>query len=211
MDTKIVCDGDCLHCPYPETPGECENAPLTYEEYLELRRIEKELLFPRTKAQKKRAIYDRRYYERHREKVLARSKNWRENNQEHVRAVARRYYEEHTDECLARGKYFYRKNRASRLSKKKEWREANPTYFSDYYQKNKDKIDARFNRNKRRYGPKQAVIREMRLARGWTQKGLADRMGLSYKTIACWEQGKNPANWERLYQVMPELQETANG
>lgn len=209
--SKIDCNGNCLNCPYPEMPEECEKAPLTYEDYIELRRIEKEFVHPKTPAQKKRAIYDRRYYEKHREKCNARRKKWREDNLDHVRAVNRRYYKEHKEECLARGKYFYRKNRASRLAKKKEWREANPTYFHDYYQKNKGRINERCDQNRRKYGPIQASIKMARTARGWTQKDLAKHMGLSYKTIACWERGINPANWEKLYQVMPELQETANG
>lgn len=207
---KIDCDGVCSRCPYPEIPAECENAPITHEEYLELREIERTLLFPKTRKQIQRAACLRRYYESHKEQVLARCKKWRSENREHVIARNKRYYQEHRDEYAARWRKRYQLHREEILAQRKLWRESNPTYFRDYYQRNKGRINSRFDQNRKKYGPKQAVIREARQARGWTQKDLAERMGMSYRTIACWEQGRNPANWEKLYQAMPELERRCN-
>lgn len=204
--SKIDCNRNCLNCPFPEMPEECKNATVTYEEFLELRAIDKELLFPKTRKQRQSAIYSRRYYESHKEQVLKKGREWRSKNREHVRARGRKYYHEHKAEYAARWEHRYKKHREEILAERKKWREQNPTYFHDYYQRNKRRINSRFDYNRQKYGPIQASIKIARTARGWTQKGLADRLGLSYKTIACWEQGKNPANWEKLYQVMPELE-----
>lgn len=203
---KIDCDGICSRCPYPEIPEECENAPITHEEYLELREIDRTLLFPKTLKQRQRAVYARRYYETHKEQVLARCKKWRSENRDHVIARNRRYYQDHRDEYDARWRKRYQLHREEILAQRKQWRESNPTYFRDYYQRNKRRINSRYDQNRKKYGPKQVAIRKARQARGWTQKNLAERIGLSEKTIAYWEQGKNPANWEKLYQAMPELE-----
>lgn len=211
MGARIVCDGNCLQCPYPEMPKECVDAAMTYEDYLEQRRIEREIISPKTRKQKLRCASQKRYYEKHKEEVQARSKRWRERNREYVKQRNKKYYQEHKDEYSARGKYFYYKSHERRLRKKKEWREKNPTYFKDYYQANKERIKKRIKHNQKVYRPVQAVIREARLARGWTQKDLAQVMGLHVGTIASWEKGQNPANWEKLYKVMPELLEVANG
>lgn len=209
MNEQLNCGGNCLKCPFPEVPQECSSAPVTYEEYRELRAIDREILFPKTRKQRQNAVYGRRYYESHREQVLERCRRWREENRDHIRARGRKYHREHKDEDAARWRKRYSIHRREILAERKKWREENPDYFREYYRKNKEAIDTRFQRNREVYGPKQAVIREARAARGWTQKELAQILGLHYKTIACWETGRNPANWERLYEAMPELKGSA--
>ncbi len=53
---KLICNHDCLNCPYPDVPEECLAEPVTYEEYKELNRIEKEIINPKTIEERKEAI-----------------------------------------------------------------------------------------------------------------------------------------------------------
>lgn len=78
----IRCDHDCLNCPYPDVPEECLSAPLTYAEYRELRRIDSELINPKTAAQKKAAARGKARYEANKEKEIAYQNAYREANKE---------------------------------------------------------------------------------------------------------------------------------
>lgn len=53
----------------------------------------------------------------------------------------------------------------------------------------------------------QEVIRQARLARGWTQAELAGRVYVSTSTVSHYENGRNLAPWDELYRVLPELEE----
>ena len=56
----------------------------------------------------------------------------------------------------------------------------------------------------------QKAIAKARKARKWTQKELAQRLGVSRSLVAQWENGMAPANWELLFGVLPELREAAS-
>ena len=68
---KLTCNHDCLNCPYPDVPEECLSEPVTYEEYKELNRIEKEIINPQTVEEKKEAIRKNAYYKAHKEHANA--------------------------------------------------------------------------------------------------------------------------------------------
>lgn len=62
-----VCNKDCLHCPYPD----CINDQLDHEDYQALDQMEREILAPPSRKQRRRAAQKRAYYEANREKVAA--------------------------------------------------------------------------------------------------------------------------------------------
>lgn len=62
-------------------------------------------------------------------------------------------------------------------------------------------------RNIARYREKQRAIKEARKARGWRQEDLARLIGVSRSALSEWETGRERADWERLYAVLPELKE----
>lgn len=119
----VVCNRDCLNCPYPDVPPECLDAPLTAEDYRQLEEIE-EIINPKTAQRRKAAARQRAY------------------------------------------------------------REAN-----------KDKAAAR-----------QSCIAQIRKARGMTQAQLAALIGVAQSTISAFERGALVADWDKLCDVLPELE-----
>ena len=65
-----VCNRDCFNCIYED----CIDGSMTHRDYQEQAAIEKELLFPKTAAEKKVAEYQKAYREANREKAIARKK-----------------------------------------------------------------------------------------------------------------------------------------
>ena len=62
-----VCNRDCFNCPYPD----CILEELEADDYAEQRRIEREIINPKSKRQEKLAAKNRAYYEANREKLRA--------------------------------------------------------------------------------------------------------------------------------------------
>lgn len=62
-------------------------------------------------------------------------------------------------------------------------------------------------RNMVLYAEKQRVIRDARQARGWRQKDLALRLGVTQACVRYYECGAVKAPWDKLITVMPELKE----
>ena len=48
----VECNHDCLNCPYPDTPEECLEAPLSLDDYRELDWLDREIIRPKTERQK---------------------------------------------------------------------------------------------------------------------------------------------------------------
>lgn len=80
----IECNHDCLHCPYPEMPEECEDAPLTYDEYKQQSWVERHLFaeVERTHRQKVNARAAEKYRNKHKEEIKERQKKWHEQHPE---------------------------------------------------------------------------------------------------------------------------------
>lgn len=55
--------------------------------------------------------------------------------------------------------------------------------------------------------PDQEVIRKARKARGWTQYELAVRLDVSIYSVCVYERGYIYAPWDKLCEVMPELEQ----
>ena len=84
--------------------------------------------------------------------------------------------------------------------RQKAYREANrdkvAEYQKAYYEANRDKVAER-----------QKAIADARKDHKWSQKELAQRLGVSRSLVAQWETGFVPANWDLLFKVLPELRE----
>jgi transcriptional regulator with XRE-family HTH domain len=50
-----------------------------------------------------------------------------------------------------------------------------------------------------------ARLRELRLAKGWTQAELAQRVGVSQKAVARWEQGTREPSWANVVALADAL------
>ena len=70
----VECNHDCLNCPYPDTPEECLEAPLSLDDYRELDWLDREIIRPKTERQKKASAKRRAYYEANREEIAAKQK-----------------------------------------------------------------------------------------------------------------------------------------
>lgn len=64
-----------------------------------------------------------------------------------------------------------------------------------------------FSRNVELYAEEQSVIKKVRMARGWSQKRLADEIGKTVGAVSHYESGRVKAPWDKLIAVMPELKE----
>lgn len=86
--------------------------------------------------------------------------------------------------------------------RQKAYREANKDKLAErqraYREANRDKLAER-----------QKVIRDARRARGLRQDDLARLLGVSCATVAIWETGAVPADWDKLLQVLPEIKGAA--
>lgn len=91
---SVVCDRDCLNCPYPDVPKECLNAPLSKG------------------RKKKSAEYYRAYRARNREKVNAQSRHYYARHRERILEYDRKCRIRNTETYGAKQKVirFARKN-----------------------------------------------------------------------------------------------------
>ena len=85
---------------------------LTNEDLALGRQIDREAVLEGMDAQaRKRAEYQRQYYEANREKVAERQRQYREANREKVAERQRRYYEAHKDEVAEYQRQYRRRKR----------------------------------------------------------------------------------------------------
>lgn len=101
--------------------------------------------------------YDKKWYERNKEKKKAAAKKWRENNPEKVAEMRRRYCREHVEEIRQKRKSYTASN-SERLSK----------YHADYRDKNRESINAKIAKYQRSIPEKRRQYRSKRRA---IQKG----------------------------------------
>jgi len=135
----MICDKDCLHCKYPD----CINDELDLADYQELDWLEKEIILPKTEAQRQKVARKKAYYEANREKVAAYMKAYREENRDKIAAYMKAYREENRDKIAARKKAYQEANRDKIAAQQKAYREAN-----------RDKINQR---KRERYQQKKAA------------------------------------------------------
>ena len=121
----------------------------------------------------RRAETNRAYYERNREKVLARQKERRAENSEEMAEYARRYYQEHKSHLLAL---------------ERQRREANPDTFRErdraWRVANADKV----NENSTRYRARRRGSSDVESGVSWRTVAARDGMACTYCGIICDEQ-----------------------
>ena len=105
-------------------------------------------------------------------------------------------------EKLKRKRIYYWENRDKELEKQRTRRKENLSARRAYDLEHQRKYRAEI---KQKYGPEQRKIANSRKRRGWTQKGLADMIGVSEYTVLNWENGHSRANWDLICGVFPEL------
>lgn len=82
-----VCNRDCFNCVFDD----CILEELEAEDYAEQRRIEREIVKPKSAKEKKIAAYQRAYYEANKDEIAARQRAYREANREKYNAYMRDY------------------------------------------------------------------------------------------------------------------------
>ena len=110
------------------------------------------------------------------------------------------YYREHLEERRAYQKAYYAQKRNRLLS-------LHPDEYFEESARRSASANASRERNMVLYGEKQCVIRDARLARGWTQTHLACLLGVTQVCVRYYETGAVKAPWDRLVRIMPELKE----
>jgi len=75
------------------------------------------------KRAKRRRNWTRRYYDRHREYLLARNREWCEKNKERVKEYRRQYQQQHREEIRAYSKKWYEEHKEERKRRSKRWYE----------------------------------------------------------------------------------------
>lgn len=83
----------------------------------------------------------RRYRQANPDKVRAAQRRWKECNQRHVRQYQKQYYEVHVEYLRASAARYYYENRDQYLERMRRWRAENPSYWHEWQQKNKEKVN----------------------------------------------------------------------
>lgn len=94
----------------------------------------------RTEKNKK---YQKSYYEKNKEKCLARGKAWRLENKEQLKELHAAWYQQHAEEENAKALQYYYDHQEERIEYQKEYNKKNPEYKQQHYQANKEKYKQR--------------------------------------------------------------------
>ena len=107
--------------------------------------LEKEIIDEKARNRE----YQKRFYEKNKDKILARHKDWREKNQDYMKT----YREKNRDKMLEQNKLYYQNNKKKRAKYNETWRKKNSDkvnqYRRQYRQNIKNKtqevVNAQFN------------------------------------------------------------------
>lgn len=185
-----ICDKNCFACPYTD----CINDTMDADDYAEARGRDKLLQCPtgqgrrpyrsveaqRREQMDRKNAYNRAWYDKNREALLAKAKARRESDPEYaaqrkayrrahylanrdaILARQKAYYQEHREEYAARSKAYYDANRA-RVGEKN--RTYNETHHAErlatnraYRERHREEINAKA---RERYRVKQEASRDM--------------------------------------------------
>ena len=102
-----VCNRDCFNCAFDE----CILEELEAEDYAEQRRIEREIVKPKSAKEKKIAAYQRAYYEANKDEIAAKKRAYREANKDEIAAKRRAYREANREKYNAYMREYKRKQR----------------------------------------------------------------------------------------------------
>ena len=93
------------------------------------------------------ADYQRKYRQKHMEKIKAKKREYHQQNKEEIAAKRREYYQKNKEEIAAIMVKYYQQNKEKVAAKKREYRQENKeeiaAYQREYHQKNKEKLAAK--------------------------------------------------------------------
>ena len=181
----IDCTRDCLNCPYPEMPEECEELEPTPWELGVMSSVEKGLKKAR-KARRAKQIDDRHA-----------------KAQAHIAQARKARCMSQTALAAAVGCNLWTIWSWENGRNKANWDKLLPTLpeLKAVYE-DVAKYEAQCEEDR---AGEQAWIARVRKERGITQKDLAAAIGRAPGTVCSWEKGHRQADWDRLCKALPEL------
>lgn len=99
----IECDYNCLECPYPEMPKQCENMPATPRERREISGRNSRRKWTPEQLERKRAKA-REYYYNNKERCNANSLAWHRKNADFIRDLQRKRRYDNVKKYAAAGR-----------------------------------------------------------------------------------------------------------
>lgn len=96
------------------------------------------------------------------------------------------------------------------ISKKKYLKFYYHERWKEICEERKKAMSEYYERNKAMYAKEQAVIKTVRLEKGWSMKRLATEIGRSTGSVGHYETGRVKAPWADLIKAMPELEGRVN-
>lgn len=75
----------------------------------------------------------KKYYQEHKEIILARNKKWREEHKERMHELQTAWERAHPNRSHGNGSNYYEKHKDKAIAYKKEWLKKNPNYSHEYY------------------------------------------------------------------------------
>ena len=103
-----VCDRNCFNCVYED----CICDDLNAEDYALQRKVEREIVIPKTRKEVRTAAKKKAYYEANRDEIAAKQKAYREANRDEIAAKQKAYREANRDKYNRYMREYYHKRKA---------------------------------------------------------------------------------------------------
>ena len=159
------------------------------------------------RKQKKKARA-RAYYLKNREKLAAQQKAYYEANKDKLAERQRVRRETNRDKVAEDRHAYYEANKGKIAEYKRAYRERNKSKFAEdghaYYEANKEKL-LEYGRVYRMTRTPNEAFRTWMQETGTTQTALAEKIGVTPRTISNWYTGTSPINMQKLRAALPTL------
>jgi len=147
------------------------------------------------------------YYQKNKEKIIARERLRYKEKKDSIRSKAKKFYEENRDKILDQQKEYVSKNKESCYAANKRWRQKNSQivkqYERDYFEANKEKINKRsklYIEKRKATDPLFAFKSRLRASVRGAFKRIAQNKPANTETLlgVKWEEAK--AHFEKLFK-----------
>ena len=233
MAEEIVCDGNCLKCPYPDVPDQCLDKPLSASELrtavsIDLQSVKHSVLDPETKLRKINEISERARVGR----VAGIKKTKPNKYPESVKRNRADYGEIHSLIRAAReSRGWTLRELAGTLGVSHQlihhWEVGNQTARWDLLvpvmpeladvaiqaeelYKNVSEVRIQEKRHGKNQQWKASDVKTERLRKNMTAKDVAEALGVSKGTVINWECGRTKPNWRLLSTIFPRFRAEAS-